>query len=361
MVAIAASTISSAEIHEWALADNVLSERTTSALKRYYTLVVSDSVRVRYIAKNSVALPYRLRAVSTENDTLGQLISITLGQLSIGPSNTLRIALGDDLYQSLLMSRNDPASLDAPAPGSNGFADDTWHNDTHGSIAFDRICYRFDDAMAAFAAVGAPESNLYWWSDATARIGLATPTWEFAVLVPLGAGATPVGPLRERLLSPGYGAAAMATIDRFNIRLRFSSVGEPALNSPLNTDQAYVHTLSAQLAYTGELAGTFGTVRFTTGLGYEEFTAAYAGPSGEPILNGRVRRLSPLADLALLIPQGTFRFNLGVNDLALRGGIAVRLTHRFWLETSLVANDVIREHKPFEHPFQLFLTPRITF
>ncbi len=351
----------SAEIQEWVLADPVLEHRTTSALLRYYSIVEPDSIQVRYVRRYAGRIPYHLRAVRSENDTLGQLLSITLGQLKLFSTNALRVACGEDLHTSLLLSRNDPRSESRSVFAGDSFGHNDWVNGQLGIASLDRIDIGISQDLRAFAALGAPESNLYFWTDGTARFGLTTPEWEMAVLVPVGFGSTGAGPYRSRLLAPGFGVAANVHFENMIGRMRFTGLSEATLEAPQAATDLFVHTFSTQLLYRFQVASPFGIVGFDAGGGYEQFTSVRSNANDDPISNGTIRRLSPVVDISLITPDHNWKASLGVADIALRGSLAARINRNLWVEFRAVSTDIFRTPQPFEHPFQLFLTPTIKF
>jgi hypothetical protein len=354
-----------AQIREWRLTDRTLHTRTTLALQRYYMFARADSLRLRYLRNNAARNSYRLRARLGTNDSLGQLVSLSFGQITIFPASNIRIALGDDLYLALADSRVTGGADERTIVDGDNFGHDDWENERWAIVSLDRIDVRGGKQFGGFVAVGAPESNLSWWSDGTWRVGVATPGWEFAALLPLASGATPVGPLRSRLLAPGYGAAAMARISAFTGqitgRVRFTSVGDPAFESTLIAPDYFVHTLSSQVTYSDFVESTLGIFRADIGAGYEEFAQVAAGDTGDVQTLGYLRRLSPLVDLTWTSAQQNLQAKIGYADLSPRFSIAARLTEHLWFEARLTAPGLFRETKRFEHPFYLFLTPRIKF
>lgn len=348
-------------VTEWKLVNPVLEQQTTLALTRYYTDTKPKSIWVRYIAQNAGRLKYRLRSSHSQVDTLGQIISVSLGQFRIFTVTEIRIALGDDLYGSLLLSRNDPGAEQETVYTGDTFSHDDWSGAHSTFLSFDRIDHHIDPTLGAFIALGAPESNLSWWNDGTVRIGLTSPGWEFAVLAPLGSGATAVGPLRERLLAPGFGAEGMARIGEFTGRIRFTGLSSIAFDSPRIAPAPYVHTLSFQGTYRMEFESRFGTARLDAGADFEEYMEVWRDSDGSPISGELTRRFSPLADLFWTFPGNNLQISLGTADLALRSSATVRLTDNLWFELRAVSNDLFHSPEPFEHPFLLFLTPRIKF
>ena len=351
-----------AGVYEWNLVERGLERRTTTALTRYYTEVKPQSLWVRYIGQNAGRINYRLRGARTQADTIGQLLSISLGQFRIFSTSEIRIALGDDLYGELILSRNNPLAGAESVYTGDSFSHDDWSgNHTIFISPLERIDYRINPTLGGFVALGAPESNLSWWNDGTLRLGLATPQWEFAMLAPFGAGAIAVGPYRERLLAPGFGAAALVRLLGFTGRARFTVLSETAFRSPVVAPATYIHTLSLQGTYQWGRETGIGNMRLSVGAGYEEFAEVCRNLQGEPVQGERIRRASPVADLFWVAPNENIQFGLGLADIALRGSATVRLTNNLWFEVRAVSNDIFRKLQPFEHPFLLFLTPRLKF
>lgn len=357
---VVASLTAHAEIREWRLADRLLQGRTTAALQRYYTFTKPDSLRLRYLRTNAGVLTYRFRAHLTNNDSLGQLLSVRLGQLMLSTTSTMRIALGDDLYEALLRSRLDAAAEERTVIEGDGNGHDDWERDYRLIAALDRVDVRITPGLRGFAALGARESNLYWWSDGTARVGISSPEWEFAVLLPLASGGVAIGPFRERRLAPAYGAAASARIGEFSARVRVAAAGDRALDSTLSPSPLFIHSLSAQASYTLLFSTGAGTFRGDLGIGYEEFDVVGSDRSLFQFA-GEVRRLSPVIDIGWTNPEEYLHARIGMADLALRGSISARLSRSLWLELRAVSNDIFRDSKSFEHPFYLFITPRVKF
>ncbi len=348
------------QVREWKLADPQLHARTTAALHRYFTYVKTDSLRLRYLRNNEPRMQYRLRARLGASDSLGQIISISIGQIILYPSTTIRIALGEDLYASLLLSRRNAASEERTVIEWDTFGHDNWEDGSRVIVSLDRLDWRFTESLGGFVAAGAPESNLPWWSDGTWRIGLTSAAWEIGAVLPFAGGSTSVGPLRARLLAPGFGAAAMVRTGPITGRVRFTAIGDMAFQAPHAGNAVYVHTLSGQVTYADVWETFLGTIRGDVGVGYEEFTRARLDEQ-RPVSDGEVRRLSPIADLTWISAQGNMRFSVGVADLAPHMGFSARLTHILWIEATLAAADALRARKPFEHSAYLFITPRIKF
>lgn len=360
LAGLCATTEASAEVVEWTLVDQPLRARTTMALLRYYSVVRPDSLRVRYIHQNAPLGPYRLRAERAGNDTAGQLVSISLGQLTLASTPAVRIALGEDLHRALLQTRHDPRADRQIVTNGDLFAAVDWPEAHIAMLALDRADYRFAPSFAGFAMIGAPESNQYFWCDATARIGVATPSAEFAILLPFAGGATSVGPLRLRLLAPGYGAAIAGRYGPLLGRIRFTAVSDEASRAISAIPIPYVHTLSTQASWLMTFPTGSGPVHVSLGAGYEEFrpvlpdSLAVTAPE-------QVRRLSPVADIAYETPGRNYRVAVGVADMALRGSVLVQLSGRLSVEARWVSNVALRSRSEFEHPFLFFLSPRISF
>jgi hypothetical protein len=360
-LAVLFSVAAIAQVQEWPLLDGGLRERTTLALQRYFSVVRPDSLRLRYLNSNAASLIYRIRGRRTAEDTLGQLFSIGLGQLMIHSSTNLRIALGDDLYTELALSRNDPNVLSELREISSTIGLDRLDAEYSVMLALDRLDYRFNHDLGAFVGAGAPESNLFWWSDGTLRLGLEGVNWEFALLLPYGAGSTEFGFLHERLLAPAYGAAVQGELGHLAGRLRFAIPGDPAFISPTAATRRIVHTAGGALTWRGTLDTRYGMIHYGGGIGYEEFTATSRDTSQEAVPAGRVRRLSPVIDIQWRAPGDNVSISLGVVDIALRAALSARLTDRLALDFYYVANNVFRDVKPFEHTSVFFLTPRLFF
>ena len=227
------------------------------------------------------------------------------------------------------------------------------------SVSLDRASYRVTPQLAGFALIGAPESNQFFWSDGTARIGVATPSSEFAVVVPFAGGATAVGPLRARRLAPGFGASIAARYGSLLGRARFTTIGSDAERAIRTIPVAYVHTLSAQAAWLTSFETRSGPIYLTAGVGYEEYRPAARDTS--EVAAPRVERISPVVDVAYETPGRNYRVALGLADMSLRGSLLVQLSARLSVEARWVSNAALRKHSDFEHPFQFFLSPRINF
>lgn len=359
MISLLHAVEARAEVVEWTLVDQAFRARTTAALLRFYRIVRPDSLRVRYINANAPLTAYRLRAERSGNDTAGQLVSISLGQLTLASTPAVRVALGEDLHRALVLTRNDPRADRQVISTSDLFAAVDFQEDAKMLLSLDRVTYRFAPSLAAYAIVGAPESNQYFWTDGTARVGVATPTAEFAVLVPFAAGATAVGPLRARRLAPGFGAAIAARYSSLVGRARFTTIDDRATDAIRTIATAYVHTLSAQAAWMTTFETTSGPFHLTAGAGYEEYRPVVIDSVSAAA--SRVRRVSPVVDLAYETPGRNYRVAIGVADMAVRGSFLVQLSARLSLEARWVSNTILRDRAEFEHPFLLYLSPRISF
>lgn len=348
-----------AAITEWALVNPMLAQRTASSLTRYYTEVKPQKTWVRYIARNSGRSEFRLRSVSTANDTLGELISLRLGQFRISSTTELRVALGDDLYAALLLSRNDPMAVQEALFIGDQFTHDDWLSNSTGILSLDRLDYRVTPSLGLFVGLGAPESNQSWWNDGSLRSGVASPEWEFAILAPLASGGSAVGPLRERRVAPGWGAAGMVRLQNFTGRARFTGLSDAALNATQTIASPYVHSLSLQGTFGFPFETPLGAMRLSAGAGYEEYAQVCSDQNNQVVQGERVRRFSPVGDLDWVLPNEDLRFSIGVADLSLRGSFTARLTNSFYFQVRAVSNNTLRKPEPFEHPFTLFLTPII--
>lgn len=348
----------SAQIREWTLVERGLQKRTTLALQRYYTIVQPDTIRLRYLRTNAGMMPYRLRGSRAIGDSVGQLLAISLGQLTLYSPSSLRIAFGEELYAALLGSRSDSGADDHSVFIGDGLWGDPLDDHRIG-IALDRVDYRFSRSLGVFAQIGSPESNFPWWEDGTARVGITSPTWEFAALLPFAAGADGVGPYRERLLAPAFGAAIRVTLGSIIARVRFTGVDDASFDAPRNTEDLFVHTLASQASYQLPIGTRLGSFLLSGGIDYEEFAGITRAADGTPQQTRRIRRLSPLADVVWNDQEGNIRASIGVANLALRGSLLLRLTDALAIELRAVDNDLFRTIKPFEHPFLLFFTPQI--
>jgi len=345
------------QVREWKLTERALHSRTTAALSRYYMFVRADSLRLRYLRNNAPHMLYRLRARIGANDSLGQIISISLGQIILYPSTAIRIALGEELYAELVASRR-TATGERTVIEWDNFGHDYWENGSSAIISLDRADWRISPLIGAFAQIGAPESNLDWWSDGTWRLGVNAPAWELSVLMPFGGGATGVGPLRARLLAPGYGAAAMVRAGPLTGRARFTGLGDAAFDAPSVTGAVYVHALSGQATYSDVRETPFGIIRSDIGAGYEEYTLI-SRTDGTIHADSVIGRFSPLVDLTWISAQGNMRGSIGWRDMSPRASFSIRLTELLWLEARLSGAGLFRDRTPFEHPAYLFITPRV--
>ena len=356
---VAMTAPASAEVVEWTLVDPSLRSRTTAALLRFYRIVRPDSLRVRYLNANAPLALYRLRAERAGNDTLGRLVSISLGQLTLASTPAVRVALGEDLHRALVQTRFDPRAEQRPISTGDLFATVDWPEQHRLSLSLDHVDYRISPSLAAFAQIGAPESNQFFWADGTARVGVATPSSEFSVVLPFAGGATSVGPLRARRLAPGFGAALAARYGPLVGRARFTAVGRESEQAVRTIETAYVHTLSAQAAWLMTFESTAGPFHLSAGAGYEEYRAILPDTADDASV--RTRRVSPVIDLAYETPGRNYRLAIGVGDLALRGSVLVQLSARLSVEARWVSTVAFRERSEFEHPFLFYLSPRISF
>ena len=352
----------SATVYEWTVGSESLEAQTTAALLRYYSVIRKDSLLVRYLRQNRGGAFYTVRAeIFPNNEAPDNILLLSLGQLRLYPSEDIRIAVGEDLYEELLASRNDPTANSRQIDLGDSFGHYDWRGNYRviWSI-WDRLDVRVGNELNAFIGFGAPESNLDFWADGTGRIGAASPLWEFALLFPFSSGGIGFGPLPERLLLPAYGASAALSIDGFTARIRFSDATDETFNATRSIDRSFVHSLSASLTGKESFTTEFGSLGLTWGAGLEEFTEVRES-DGELQQAGYVRRISPIIIGAYTTVDDNIRFSIGLQDLALRPALSVRLSSSIWIETRAVFNGLFRDEKIFEHPYSLFLTPRVKF
>ncbi len=351
-----------ATVYEWTIGSEHLEERITSALLRYYGVIRRDSLFTRYVRQKSGRLLYEVRAEFVDETTRGEILLLSLGQLRLFPSENIRIALGENLYDELLASRNEPTANRRRIDLGDSFGHHDWRENYRVIWSvWERLDVRIEPELQAFVAFGAPESNLDFWGDGTGRIGCTSPLWEFALLFPFSSGGVGFGPLPERLLVPGYGASASLRFDRLTARIRFTDATEGTFNSTRAIDRSFVHSLSSGLVWEDSFGTGIGSFSLTAGVGLEEFTELEETGDGEIRHDGYVRRISPIAGLAYTTPDENLQFRLGVNDLAIRPELTVRLSSGIWIEGRAVVNTAFRDAKVFEHPFAFFLTPRLKF
>ena len=91
-----------AQVRTWSVIDPILVHQTAVLLERFYSLTRPDSARLRYVTTWGESLPYQFRGRLASPDSVAAILSMTLGQLTIFPTDDIRIALGDDLYSRLL-------------------------------------------------------------------------------------------------------------------------------------------------------------------------------------------------------------------------------------------------------------------
>lgn len=350
-----------ADVREWSLGSVELHARTTSALLRYYSVIRKDSLQVRYIRRNADRFPYKIRAQIADNDSLGRMLMISLGQIRFFTTENIRIALGDDLYEEVLRSRFAPGTVSAGVDLGDSFDHTDWTGSHRVTWSlWERLDVRVDPELNVFAALGAPESNLDFWNDGTGRVGVAAPGWEFAALFPFASGATGIGPLRPRLLAPGFGATGTLRYEGLEARLRFTGFQDVAGESTRKLDRLFVHSVSGELNGHFDLKPQIGTIRLTGGVSYEEFTELER-QQGALVPDGRVRRLSPVLGVRYTTPDENIRLSAELYDIAVRGEASLRLTSNLWFELRAVSNELLRDPKAFEHPFTLFFTPMLKF
>ena len=349
-------------VFEWSIVSPTLESRTTTALLRYYTVIEADSLKLRYIRRKAGRSLYQVRAQFKDNDSdSGSILFVSIGQLRIFPTDAIRIALGENLYQELLYSKNEPTNHRTRIDLGSSFDHQDWTGNHRVAWSlWDRLDVGIADEINGFVALGAPESNLDFWMDGTGRVGIATPLLEFSFLFPFSSGSVEVGPLPQRLLVPGYGASALLRYNTWTGRIRFSDATNKTVNSTSSIDRNFVHSLSSALYGEKDFQTTFGSFLLTGGIGLEEFTELKLR-KGELERAGYVRRVSPITHITYTTTDENFRLSTGVTDLALRSTATVRLSSNIWLEARAVNTSFFRDHKVFEHSFAFFFTPRIKF
>lgn len=354
----------SAEVVEWELQHEGLALRTSSALLRYYDVIRGDSASVRYLMSSPPSSRILLRAQITPNDNVGRLLMIRYGQLQLYATEDIRIALGEDLYNSLLDTRGDPGAGTVPLSLGDRFGHDDWIGD-HRVIwsLFDRIDIRLSDRTNLFAAIGAPESGRDFWTDGTGRVGLAHPAGELAILFPFSGGSVGLGDwFTGRNLSPGIGASIRVNAGAASGRVRYSVPFEGTINATRAIDDAWVPTLSCAIEYDLlELDLGLGLLGIRPGLSFEEVTRIFDEGGGDLIRSGYMRRVAPGGVVSVESPDETVRLELGLYNLALRATATARLSSAVWFEVRMSHNDLFRQNDPFEAPVTLFMTPRFKF
>lgn len=347
LIVLAAAT-TTAQVREWNLSNPNLVERTTALLVRYYSVTRPDSVRLRYIRSWSESIPFRLRGRLAGPDSVAAILSISLGQLTIFPTDNIRIAVGEDLYSELLASGSNTVS------GGIEFLDvEDWSSRT-ASISLERIEMAATPDIRGLVAFGAPESHLPWWTDGTLRFGVAGNEWEFSALVPLAAGATSIGPLRERRLLPSYGASGRIRAGHFDLWARTTRRLD---FDPADSGRFY-HSVGGGGSYGAAIASRHGILQARFGIQIEEFKPMTLD-SIRPASDDVIRRFSPTLHVTWGDFSGIARVSAAWEDYSLAVATSIRLTTTLWIDLRCVAIDLLREPESFEHPFYLFLTPRI--
>ncbi len=351
-----------AEVVEWELRHEGLAARTSNALLRYYTVVRGDSASTRYLTSGTTAAVY-LRAQVTQNDPVGRLLMIRYGQLQLFATEDIRIALGEELYNSLLATRSDPDAGTVPLSLGDRYGHNDWiGNHTVVWSLFDRIDVRISERMNVFAALGAPESGRDFWSDGTGRVGIAHPAGELALLFPYSGGSVGLGDwFTGRILSPGIGASLQINAGDVHGRIRYTVPFEGTINATRAVDDAWVPTLSCAVAWDLFEFDWIGLWRLQPGLSFEEVTRIFDGGGRGLIRSGYNRRLAPGGSVSIDSPDQTLRLDLGVYNLSLRAVATARLSAGIWFEVRMSHNDLLRAADPFEAPVTLFMTPRFKF
>ena len=348
-------------IYEWNVGSEQLEEQLTAALLRYYSVIRADSLFTRYIRQHAGRSIYQVRGEFVEGENRGDILLLSLGKLRLFPAENVRIALGDKLYDELLNSRNEPTANRRRIDLGNSFGHQDWRGEYRVIWSlWDRLDIRITPELQTFVALGAPESNLDFWLDGTGRIGCTSPLWEFSLLFPFASGGVNFGPLPERRLVPGYGASAALRFNQLTARIRFTDATESTFNSTRTIDRTFIHSLSSGLTWEDSFNPTVGSISLKAGIGLEEFTELREF-GGEILNEGYVRRVSPIALIGYTSIDKNLNFQIGLNDLALRSELTLRLSSHIWIEGRAVANGLFRDEKVFEHPFAFFLTPRVKF
>jgi len=337
---------------EWSIGTGQLAAVTRLALERYHLLFARDTFRVRYLRALPSSTPIRLRARFTAGDTGGTLLNVRLGQAQVYGPTPVRTALGDDLVDALIASLESGEDKTVTPDGLPSAHED-WSREWNAIAALDRLDVSVAPATRAFLEVGDPRHNGDGWLDGTWRIGVAgqfgeaIPSYEGALLLPFPGGARAVGPLRERLLQPATGGAAMVRWSGFQVAARYA---RPYLRSD---HPGYVHTVSADLSYQTEFSLAGFPLRVEIGGELEQY-------SGSDSL-GTILQPFPSLLLGWRDRNDIFRATLGVTNAALRATGSVRVGDRFWIEVRGFWNEAFRARYSFEHPAMIVFTPRLYF
>lgn len=353
-----ATNARAADVVEWQIDDPTLTAQTTSLLIRYFTVIRADSTMVRYLRARGDEHRYTIRARYTDTRDAGEIILITSGQLQLYSPENVRIALGEELYATLLGTRRLATTTTTSIDLGDSFGHTDWIGDHRVVVSLlERIDLRADRDLNLYVAIGAPESNQSFWSDGSLRIGAATPTLECDLILPFSSGSIGSGPITSRRVAPGIGGSAKLSIGSVHARLRFTEPVDATLTSTRSIPRAFIHSLSSELSWTEEILLDAGSVAVTGGFCAEEYSEVKRVDGGI-ITDGAIRRLSPVASVRYTGVDEVLRLELGTYDQALRGIATVRLSKSLWFEVRAVATGLFRQTSPFEHPFSLFLTPR---
>lgn len=357
-------TTADSEVIEWDLEDRVLLTRTSAALHRYYAVVRDDSATLRYLLSAPLPDRLRVRAQVTADDPVGRILMLRYGQLQLSTTTEIRIALGEELYETLLSSRDlGRAEVNRVSLGDR-FGHHDWLGDHRITWSlFDRLDLRIAPRMNLFVGLGAPASGRDFWTDGTARIGAAHPLGEIALLLPFSGGSIGLGTwFPGRKLAPGIGGMMAIDGGRWRGRVRYTIPWEGTVEATRAIDDAYVPTLAAALTWEPSAVGlTAGELTLSGGVSYEEVTRIFDGGGRGLIRSGQYRRLAPILSATVRSPDETVRLEIGTYNLGLRALGTARLSSSLWLEVRMMHNDLFRDVDPFESPVVLFLTPRIKF
>lgn len=357
-----------AQTFDWHLKAGPLSIETTGQLLRYYRIVRADSQAARYLAQtssigNSERSAIRLRSRATVNDPDGELLLLEFGQLQLYSTHEIRKAVGQDLYRRLLESRRDPATGERVQNLGDGFGHRDWIGDYAILLSpFERIDIQLSKSDRLFLQLGAPESHRHFWLDGTMRVGYSHPFGEAALLLPFAPGATGLGVMPPRRLSPGFGGAISLNHGRLeaNARIGFPTGATPASTRSIDTAWSPTGSFSAAL-HVGSIRTDAGRFDVRIGGSFEEFGSWVNQDDGTLLRTTRLSRLWPTLRLDWTSIDGTIRFRTESYDGTLSGALALRLSSSVWLEGRLFERGLMRERAEFEDSIGLFLTPTFKF
>lgn len=353
----------SADVLEWEISNPETIASVEGALTRFFRVVRKDSTAVRYLESASIQLPLHVRARTPGFDEEYEVIMVRYGQLQLFESAEIQIALGDVLYRRIVASRSDVLS-DRPVINlGDQHGHNDWQNDNTITLSlFERLDVRIADRLNIFLQLGAPESNRDFWSDGTARIGLAGPVGELAFLLPYSGGSKDFGPVPGRLLSPGIGAFARIRSHPVELSARFTLPFTGSLSSTRPIDEVYVPLISTTAALeAGRFTGVFGTISINVGLSFEDVVKVIDSDGSMVVRAGSFRRLGPVVELVSETPNETILLSVGTRLLALRATASIRVTSSIWFDFRLTKNGLVQDLTPYESEFAFFFTPRIRF